>query len=160
MQKLAFISLLGLALGITAADLVASRKASAQATAVTTNETIPITISVFIPCVPELVTASGDLHIVTHTTLNPDGGFHVMSHFNPQGVSGTGDVTGNKYQGTGVTMNEFNAVVGSQFTFVNNFRFIGQGPGNNSMVHQNVHVTVNANGEVTSTVDNFSATCK
>ena len=136
-----------------------SAVASASATTVSTNEKVPLLLTVFIPCVPENVTVTGDLHIVNHTTVNPDGSFHVVSHFNPQGVSGTGDVTGNKYQGTGVTMTEFNVNAGSQFTFVNNFRFIGQGPGNNSTVHQNVHVTVNANGVTTSTVDNFSVEC-
>lgn len=32
-------------------------------------------------------------------------------------------------------------------------------PGNNFMVHENFHVTVNANGTVTSVHDNFSVTC-
>jgi hypothetical protein len=77
----------------------------------------------------------------------------------PARVSGIGDVTGNKYQGTGVTQTDFNLNVGQTFTFVNNFRFIGQGPGNDSTIHQNVHVTVNANGVVTSTVDNLTVKC-
>ena len=34
-------------------------------------------------------------------------------------------------------------------TFINNF-----------LVHENTHVTVNANGEVTASVDNFSVDCK
>jgi hypothetical protein len=44
-------------------------------------------------------------------------------------------------------------------TFVNNFKIIGQGPGNNFLVHQNVHITVNANGTLTASVDNFSTEC-
>jgi hypothetical protein len=43
---------------------------------------------------------------------------------------------------------------------VNNFRIIGQGPGNNYLVHEVFHVTINANGEVTAYVDNFSIECK
>jgi hypothetical protein len=43
---------------------------------------------------------------------------------------------------------------------VNNFRLIGQGSGNNLQVHQNVHITINANGTVTATVDNTSVDCK
>lgn len=158
MKKWTVVLSVGLATAALAA-LGGSRPASAQASAVTTNEQVPIELVVFIPCVPENVTASGTLHIVSHTTVNPDGSFHVVSHFNPQGVSGTGDVTGDRYRGTGVTQNTFNLTAGQTFTFANNFRFIGQGPGNNSMVHQNVHTTVNANGVVTSVVDNFSATC-
>jgi hypothetical protein len=34
-------------------------------------------------------------------------------------------------------------------TYVNNFRIIGAGPGNNYSVHQTLHITVNANGVVT-----------
>jgi hypothetical protein len=141
------------------AALGVSKRASAQASVITTNEQVPIALTVFIPCVPETVTVTGTLHIVSHTTVNPDGSFHVVSHFNPQGVSGTGDVTGAQYRGTGVTQNTFNIAAGQTFTFANNFNFIGQGPGNNSTLHQNVHTTVNANGVVTSVVDNFSATC-
>ena len=46
-----------------------------------------------------------------------------------------------------------------EFTAVNNFRIIGQGPDNNYQVHQNVHFTINANGTVTSEVDNSSVDC-
>ena len=45
-------------------------------------------------------------------------------------------------------------------TFVNNFRIIGQGPDNNFLVHQTVHQTVNANGDVTSTIVNTSVECR
>jgi hypothetical protein len=45
-------------------------------------------------------------------------------------------------------------------TFVNNFRIIGQGPGNNFLLHETFHLTVNANGELTTIHDNFSVDCK
>ena len=45
-------------------------------------------------------------------------------------------------------------------TFVNNFRIIGQGPGNNFLLHEDFHITVNANGDVITSHDNFSADCK
>ncbi len=45
-------------------------------------------------------------------------------------------------------------------SFVNNFRMIGPGPGNNYLEHQNTHITINANGDVTVTHDNFSVDCK
>jgi len=46
------------------------------------------------------------------------------------------------------------------FTFVNNFKIIGQGPNNNFLVHENLHVTINADGTLTAFVDNFSFTCQ
>jgi hypothetical protein len=131
---------------------------------VITNDRIPFTISVFVPCANggagEIVDLSGTLHVVFHVTVDSDSGFHSKSHSQPQGVTGIGQITGAKYQATGVTQDQFNGKVGSEFTYVNNFRIIGQGPGNNFLVHQNVHVTVNANGEVTANVDNFRAECK
>jgi hypothetical protein len=45
-------------------------------------------------------------------------------------------------------------------TLVNNFRIIGAGDANNFMVHTTVHVTVNANGEVTASVTNTDVTCQ
>jgi hypothetical protein len=43
---------------------------------------------------------------------------------------------------------------------VNNFRIIGQGTGNNFLVHETFHITVNADGTMTASVDNFSVDCK
>jgi hypothetical protein len=47
----------------------------------------------------------------------------------------------------------------TEFTFVNNFRLIGQKTDNNFQVHQNVHVTINANGDVTNTIVNETIDC-
>jgi len=102
----------------------------------------------------------GTLHMLFLTTIDNKGGFHSKFHFQPQGISGTGFTTGAKYQGTGVTQGTFNGKVGFEQTFVNNFKIIGQGPGNNFLIHENFHLTVNANGEVTASVDNFSVKCK
>jgi hypothetical protein len=46
------------------------------------------------------------------------------------------------------------------FSFVNDFRIIGQGPGNNVLVHDVIHVTVNANDETRSEVELTSIDCK
>ena len=136
---------------------------TAQA-AVTTNIKVPINITVSVPCanggVGEDVALSGDFHVLFTTTFDDSGGFHTLFHFQPQGVSGTGLTTGDKYQGTGVTEGQFNGKVGSETTLVNNFRIIGQGPGNNFLVHENFHVTVHPDGTVTGFIDNFSVSCK
>lgn len=129
----------------------------------TQNDLVPIDIAIFIPCAAggagEVVVLSGTLHLLFHVTENANG-FHVKTHAQPQQLSGTGQVTGDTYQGTGVTQDQQNVAAGETITFVNNFRIIGQGPGNNFLVHQNVHVTVNANGEITTVVDNTSIDCK
>lgn len=131
----------------------------------TSSAVFPINIGVFVPCAlngaGEVVFLSGDLHALFHFTDDGAGGFHVMSEFNPQGVSGTGLTSGDNYQGTGVTRFDFNAgAIPFNETFVNNFRIIGEGTGNNLLIHATFHITVNANGEVTAIVDNFTAECQ
>ncbi len=103
---------------------------------------------------------SGDLHTLLRYTESARGGIHVASHFQPQGISGVGETTGDKYQATGVTQDEFNATVGVEETFVNNFRIIGQGSGNNYLVHSVFHITFNANGSITAFVDRLSVDCR
>jgi len=134
--------------------------------AVVINTSFPVNIPVLIPCAAggagEVVTLTGNLHVLMSVTVNANN-VSFDSHVQAQGISGTGSVTGDKYQATGITRFNFNAdVIGFPFnsTFVNNFRIIGQGTGNNFVVHQTFHITVNADGTVTAFVDNFSVDCK
>jgi hypothetical protein len=108
------------------------------------------------------VTLTGDLHVLIHETIDSSGGYHFDAHFQPQGISGIGATSGAKYQGTGETSFRFNVPGPPPFeqSFVNNFKIIGQGPGNNFLIHENMHITVNANGDLTVFQDNFSADCK
>ncbi len=150
-----------LALVIPALTLGTTSLARAE---VTSNLSVPIDFSVYIPCADggagEVVTLSGDLHTLLRYTESASGTIHAASHFQPQGISGVGETTGDKYQGTGVTQDEFNATVGTEETFVNNFRIIGQGPGNNVLVHSVFHITFNANGSITALVDRLSVDCR
>jgi hypothetical protein len=150
-------------LGIAAA-LLPGVAAHAAAQTSTTSSKVPISVEEFVPCANggagEVVTLSGTLHVLTHTTIDASGGVHVTNQIQPAGVSGTGQTTGAAYRGTGVTREEFNTTAASETTRVNNFRIIGQGPDNNLLVHHTVHQTVNANGEATATVDNFSLECR
>src|SRR5436189_1541651 len=84
--------------------------------AVITNVSVPVNIPVFIPCAAggtgELVVLSGDLHVLARFTRSKSGGVHAAAHFQPQGIGGVGQTTGEKYQATGVTQDEFNARIG------------------------------------------------
>ena len=146
------------------AALAGPTSASAAADSFTVSQNFPIDIVVFVPCANggagEEVELTGNLHDLFHVTFTPSGGFRLSVVDNPQGISGTGFTTGAKYQGTGITRDNFGGRVGSEETFVNNFRIIGQGPGNNFLVHENLHITVNANGTLTVFRDNFSVECK
>lgn len=138
----------------------------AAAVVSTTNFNFPVDIIVFVPCADggagEFVELSGNLHDLFHLMINGNR-FVLKVHTQPQGVRGVGLSTGDKYRGTGVTQETLSgSLVNGQLsdTFVNNFRIIGQGPGNNFLVHENLHVTVNANGQLTAIVGNASVSCK
>jgi len=134
--------------------------------AVQVNDKTNISLTVFIPCAAggagEVVDLSGPLHTLISFTINGNN-MSGYFHFQPQGISGTGETTGDKYQATGVTQESFkNSLQNGQanLTFVNNFRIIGQGPGNNFLVHETMHITINANGTLTVFHDNFRVACK
>lgn len=134
--------------------------------AILVNASVPTSLTVFVPCANggtgENVDVSGNLHILISFTINAN---HIsgIEHFQPQGISGAGELDGIKYQGTGVTSTTFaGSLQNGQFqeTFINRFDFIGQGSGNNLLVHETFHITFNANGAVTVFFDNFSLTCR
>jgi hypothetical protein len=134
--------------------------------AVVTNTSFPITLDVFVPCANggagETIEVSGNLHDMFSVTIDSNGGIHVSQQDNPQGVGGVGLTTGDKYRATGVTRSDFSTTSSGvfQFTFINRFDMVGQGPGNNFSVHETEHVTVLPDGTVTVFFDNFSVTCK
>ena len=134
--------------------------------AVIVNESTIISLSVFVPCAAggagEIVDLSGSLHSLISETINGNNVSGVM-HFQPQGISGTGETTGDKYYATGVTSTTFKTSLQNgqaNMTFVNRFDIIGQGPGNNFSVHETAHITFNADGTVTVLFDNFAVDCK
>lgn len=144
--------------------LLGPGSALAAAETFTVSSIFPIDIVVFVSCANggagEEVQLSGYLHDVFHVTFTSGGRFRLTFSDNPQGVSGLGLTTGAKYQGTGITRDSSGGQIGLEDTFVNNFRIVGQGPGNNYLVHENFHITVLADGTVTSFHDNFSVECQ
>jgi len=139
--------------------------ASANA-AVQVNTTTDISLQVFVPCAAggagEIVDLSGPLHVLLSFTINGNNVSGVQ-HFQPQGISGTGETTGAKYQATGVTSTTFQLSLQNgqaSETFINRFDIIGPGPGNNFRVHETAHITFNADGTVTANFDDFSVECK
>jgi hypothetical protein len=157
---------LSLTLGLTLLTLTLGATAFSQALAITTNDFVPFAQAAFVPCANggagEIVLIEGVLHIQQHITINGNRA-SIKSHFQPQGAKGVGLTTGDVYNATGVTQ-EHDAIAltggATEFTFVNNFKIIGPGPDNNLLVHQTVHVTINADGTVTTVIDNTSVECQ
>jgi len=127
---------------------------------------VPISLSVFVPCAAggagELIDTSGRLHVVLSSTVNGNN-VRVNQSFNPQDVVGTGETTGDTYHSTGVTRFDFTASVNAfptEFTFVNNFYMIGTtSTAGRLLVHETIHVTVDANGATTANFDKPSVRC-
>ena len=145
--------------------LLATLTAPARA-GVQVNDMTDVLVSQFVPCAAggagEIVTLQGSLHTLLTATVNNNkvsGTFH----FQPQGLSGVGQTTGIKYQGVGVTQETFGTSLQNgqmTLTFVNNVRIIGQGPGNNLLVHETLHIAMNADGTITVTHDNVLIDCR
>jgi hypothetical protein len=141
-----------LALGVPAAQ-----------SAVVANDSIPFSLIAFVPCANggagEAVLVEGNLHILITETVN-DNNASFKVHFQPQGAEGIGLTTGDTYRATGETQEHVSLGPSLADTFVNNFKIIGQGPDNNLLVHQTIHLTINANGELTAEVLNESIECR
>jgi hypothetical protein len=150
-------ALVGAACGESPTDVPSDLPVAEAAVANTSSEKVPLFISSLIECAAdgagEVVVLDGTLHVLFHETFNDAGVAVFKGHFQPQRLTGYGLTTGDRYQGTGVTQDI--TVLrdnGVSFSFNNNYRIIGQGPGNNFTVHTVEHVTVNANGELTAEV--------
>jgi hypothetical protein len=148
---------------LAAAAAVALATANLAQAAVSSNVSVPLATSTFVPCANggagEVVTLTGSLHILATETLDSAGGVHGTLSFNPQGVSGVGSVSGAGYRGTGETLSTFTGRVGAVSTLVNNFRIVGTRGAASLQVHENVALVVNANGTLTASVDHVSVTC-
>jgi hypothetical protein len=140
---------------------VSAGTASAQAEQFTDNEFIPLEL--FAVGCGDVVQVTGTLHVLFHITFNAGGGVTAKEHFQPQGATGIGLLSGATYQAVGETQDtSTDNGPGPQFefTFVNNFNMISRGTTANLLFHETIHLTVNENGEVTADVINSSEECR
>lgn len=148
---------------LAAAAAVALATANLAQAAVSSNFSVPLATSTFVPCANggagEVVTLTGSLHVLGTLTFDSAGGVHWTLLFNPQGVSGVGSVSGAGYRGTGETLSTFTGKVGVVSTIANNFRIVGTGGAASFQVHENFTLAVNANGTITASIDHVSVTC-
>ena len=133
--------------------------------AIQVNESAHIHLSVFVPCAAggagEIVDLSGSLHSLLAFTITGNN-ISAVELVQPQGISGTGETTGLKYQGTGLTSISFRQSLQNgqaNENLIDRFDIIGQGPNNNFVVHETAHITINADGTATVFFDNFSIEC-
>ncbi len=140
----------------------AGTEAFGQATTTTTSENIPFTSSLFNQCNGDTVTFSGTLHATNSMTTDASGGTHLKTHMNYQDVTGTGTPSGVNYR-VGTVSNEVvndNDGPQSTATVISTVKLIAQGPTLNYFLRVVLHVTINANGETTSTVQEAGFECR
>jgi hypothetical protein len=120
-----------------------------------TSNTLPLDFIRSADCTGELVELNGTIHLVSQT--QPDGS--VVGHFNYQGVTGVGLTSGITYYATAVDHFYLSAPFPWSINSMRNFRLISQRGDSNLLVTILYHITVNANGEVTVSIDSLEMQC-
>jgi hypothetical protein len=131
---------------------------------VITQIEMPLATTITVPCAArgagEMIDLTGEVHAVFSVTVDANGGVHISTHFNNVGVSGIGLTTGDRYHAAGPNHFVSNSRgTQNELTFVNDFLLVAPGSGNNLRIHELVHVTVDANGEITAEVNSLAVDC-
>jgi hypothetical protein len=122
-----------------------------------------------VPCalggVGEEVLVEGTALTVVRQESDAAGGTHFVLHTNYDSLVGTGLTSGTTYHAVATeneTSHNFQPFVGPpySFTFTQHVRFIGQGPGNDFIIADTAHVTVNAEGVATAEHEDFRVDCR
>jgi hypothetical protein len=131
--------------------------ANAQASSMTDNVTVPIDF-IATSCSGETVTISGQSHVLVHTTTNDNHTTfetHIQFHLNGTSAGGTRYIANEEVNS--ITNTSTN---GAQvFNSTGQLHLIAQGSADNLVVRTTIHVTVNANGQITSTSFEFTTDC-
>lgn len=113
-------------------------------------------------CNGEQVLLSGELLLMSRTSIDARGGIHASFTLIPQQVRGIGAETGTQYHATGGERTHFYAdadVAPLIYTNTVTLNIISQGGTDNLYVKSALHGTINPDREETAFVNNFSATC-
>ena len=111
-------------------------------------------------CIAGGFVVTGVAHQVLELNLSGaslDSVFHFINHENVQ-LTGT-DGQGNKWIGNLTQSTSFTGVVGQEITVPLSLALVSQGAAPNFIVHAILHFTVNANGTVTSSINNLTTIC-
>ena len=109
----------------------------------------------------EIVVFTGDQHLNFTQVSTVNGHVSMMIHWNADDVTGIGQYTGFAYRATGVTSDHWvsNAPLPYTETMINNYHIIGQGQATNMDLKETTHVTVDASGNVSAWVTDYTFVC-
>ena len=138
--------------------------AGAVQAAVTTNEQLSFAYAGYVPCANggagELLTGTIDVHDLASETVN---GNDVAWRFTFERHGElVGQVTGDTYRLADVEHGAYTQSLGTDhatLTYVNRYRLVGPGPGNNLVVRETAHVTIDADENAVVQRDDFAVDC-
>ena len=131
---------------------------------VTANQHLSIAYAGYVPCANggsgELLTGTIDVNNLASETVN---GNHAAWQFlfERRGEL-VGSITGDTYRLAGVEHGAYTQSLGSEhstLTYVNRYRLVGPGPGNNLIVRETAHITLDAGENVVVQRDDFTVDC-
>jgi hypothetical protein len=131
------------------------------ALAVESNERIPVSGIAYSDCGNENIAVTGVFHPVNAVTFDASGGYHLVFHYNLD-AKGISQMTGAQYvvqTRASVELNFPATSLGQQFNRTDLFTLIGQGAAPNEVLTARIHFTVDANGIVRSSLDQFRLKC-
>jgi hypothetical protein len=126
------------------------------------NRRFPVDGTALSDCGREDVLVTGTFHRVLTITNDNAGGYHVNDHLDYTGLQGFGVISGSKYVAQQIVTVNFNVpgqTLGFEVTQGTMFTLIGQGTVPNEVLTALIHYTIDANGALTTYVDNFRVKC-
>lgn len=149
---------LALALALSA---VATFPTFAKATTASEIFTEPYNATIT-ACNGEEVQLSGELLFIFHTNRDAQDALHTAITLVPNRVTGVGSETGTTYRAVGGDRENYYNLDGiAPITYTNTdmYNLVSQDGSDNLQIKYTFHVTVNANGEISTEVDHFSEMC-
>jgi hypothetical protein len=139
--------------------------ARAEATTLVQNiVNVPVSFGIRVACAAdgmgEMVNFTGNFHYLRTFTESSGGPLHYQLTTLTQHISGVGQVTGDSYVYSGAVRESGVIAQGETMTAQYDFRVIGQGSGNNFMVHSLARYTMDDNGEMVVEFEFSDASCK
>jgi hypothetical protein len=128
----------------------------------TVRQDIPYSTVVYNPCGGEVIGLAGTVRkVISSTTNQLWNRTRLFTRY--QDLSGVGFTSGTTYSAIGVSHESrsvYNGFFPRGFTTSDNFKLVPEGGGDPLVLHQTTHVTFNADGTTTATVDNPRLECK
>ena len=141
--------------------LALPHSAAAQATVFDLQGTVPISTSIINPCTFETLALNGTEFFKLHLVGDAAGGAHVTLNLDTTGTA-TGAVVSYSYTENDTFAFHLNPFVASAETARLSTKAMLRGPakGDNSIMKISFHITMNANGDLSSVVDQVTLNCK